>query len=437
VLLRARVTACVLSLIVLFPMAAAAQDPAPPPPPPASLAVATVGAEAITVDDWLSTLKVFDGAEALRKLIQERLVIQEAHRLKIAFKDAEVDAQITRIKAQYPNDRAFEEMLHQRGIPLSALRREVKTDLLLDRIVDTLGKVTDEAVQGYYDNHLSQFTKPTRVELYVITTRDLRTAAQAYERLATEDFTTVAQDLSIDEHAAEGGFWGLLSAEEVEPEVLRTAAFALEPGKHSEPIESGDKAYVVWVKSKEPGSEVTETEAASQIREKLRAQNGVSRASVLRGITRRAKIVIKQPEYAYLQAEYEKAKELQVVVDGETLDLRTPPFMVPQTDRLVVPADPLVKAVGGQATWYPTTDTLQIIRGDTQLLEMTGSPIAIVKKGDKEEQVTIDQPPIMREGVLFVSPRWIVEQLGGSIMFSADDYSLKIKSVKEPAPTEP
>jgi len=434
-----------LSLAFVVPVLCVAQDPAPAPAPPPPPPVATVGPAAITADDWLSALKEFSGAQALRQLIKEQLVIQKAHRLKIDFKNAAVDAQIVRIKAQYPNDRAFEAMLHERGIPLSALRREVKTDLLLDRIVDEVGKIGDAAVQAYYDGHLSEFTKPTRVQLYAITTPDIRSAAQAYERLKDEDFGKVAQDVSVDEHAAEGGFWGWLSADQVEPETLRTAAFALEVGKWSDPIEVGDKAYILWVKGIDPGQQTSLVEAAPGIRDKLRAEKGVSKEAILRRLIRDATIKINQPGYAYLQAEYEKAKGLQVIVDGKPLDLKAVPFLDAKTGRAFVPcilpgADPFLAALGAQGEWWPAPDNvLQVTKGDTELVLKVGYPTARVTRAGKEEAATLDDPPVMREGVLFVSAKWIVEQLGGSILFSPDEYAVKIRSVKQeaPAPTQP
>ncbi|MBM3501843.1 MAG: hypothetical protein FJX74_24585 [Armatimonadetes bacterium] len=404
--------------------------------------MATVGSAAITADDWLATLKAFSGADALRRLIEERLVVQEAHRLRIAFKDAEVDAHIDRMKAtQYPNDEAFAEMLHERGLSLAALRREVKTQLLLDRIVDEVGEISDEAVKAYYDSHLSEFTKPTRVELYGITAPDIRAAAGAFERLKEEDFAVVAQAVSIDEHAAEGGYWGWLSHEQIEPETVRTAAFASEVGKVHEPIEADGKGYVIWVKGKEPGSQVSLTEAASGIRGKLRAAKGVSKEAVLRGIIRRATISIQQSEYAYLTDEYARAKALQVIVDGTPLQLRTPPFVVPGSNRAVVPADPLLAALGAEAKWFGppqwSDNVLQVKKGDVELVVQVDNPSARVTRGAEQGEATLDQAPLLRDGVLFVSPKWVVEQLGGSILFVPDEYALKIKSVREPAPPTP
>ncbi len=403
-----------------------AQAPAdsPPPPPP----MATVNGEPIAPNDWVSSLKALWGGEALRELIEERLLIQEAHRLGINLTGAEIDRRITQMKAEYPNEAAFRAMLSKRGIALNALKREVKREILLLKIVDRQAKISDEDVAEYYQAHLTEFSTPTRVHLYGITTNDRRTAVMAAERLlANEDFAAVAADLSADEHAAEGGFWGRVAADEVEPEALRIAAFSLEAPARSEPIEVEGKYYVLWAKEREPGSTVALAEARAEIARKLRAQKGITPEAVRRGIIRRATISVDDPAFAFVADEYEKAKHIQVVVDGKTLDLDPAPAIL-ESDRMVVPAKPVLQAIGASVEWFPSTQTLRVKRGDSEILVAIDTATAIVNL----EEAEIDQPPVNREGVIFVAPRWIVEQLGGSLVWSPTEYALKIKSVKAP-----
>jgi len=403
---------------------AQAPTESPPPPPP----MATVNGDPITPNDWVSSLKAFWGGEALRELIEERLLIQEAHRLGINLTGAEIDRRIAQMKAEYPNEAAFRAMLTKRGIALNTLRREIKREILLLKIVDRQAKITDEDVAEYYQAHLTEFSKPTRVDLYGITTDDLRTAVMAAERLlANEDFAAVAADLSVDEHAAEGGFWGRVAADELEPEALRIAAFSLEPPARSEPIEVEGKYYVLWAKEREPGSTVALAEARAGIAEKLRAQKGITAEAVRRGIIRRATVSVGDPAFAFVEDQYERAKHIQVVVDDRTLDLDPAPAIL-GSDRMVVPAKPVLEAIGASVEWFPSTQTMRVKRGDREILVAIDTTAGIVNG----EQVEIDQPPVNREGVVFVAPRWIVEQLGGSLVWSPTEYALKISSAKAP-----
>jgi len=420
--------ATLVTPLTLAQPAPARPTPAPPPPPP----LATVNGEAVTRGQWESLLSEDYGAKALRELIEERVIVQEAHRLRISVVAAEIDRRIAQMKTDYPDDAAFDAMLRDRGLSLAGLKREVKRDLLLGKIVDLMAKVTDEQVAGYYRSHAGEFSKPTRVHLFMITTDDPRSAFLAAERLAkNEDFAAVAKDLSKDQFAEKGGDRGWVAAEEVEPETVRVAAFALEPGARSEPIEAGGKVYVLWAKERQPGSVVALANAREEIRERLRAEKGASPKSVLNGLLARATVTVSDPALASVAEAIEKAKQIQVVVDDKPLELERPPFRA-KSGRLMVPAKPLLRAIGATMKWWPDTRTLQITKGDREVWLAPESQVAIV---DKTQKVTIDQPPIMKEGVLYVTPRWLVEQLGGTTAWSAEENTLKVKSAK-PAPKE-
>ncbi len=413
---------------LLTPLTLAQPAPAPLAPPP----LATINGDAITRGQWESFLGDAYGAKALRELIEDRLVVQEAHRLKIVVVAAEVDQRITQMRADYPDDAAFEAMLRDRGISLQGLKHEVKQQLLLGKIVDTMARVTDEQIAAYYQVHLAEFSKPTRVHLYAISTDDPRAAYLAAERLAkNEEFAAVAKELSKDEFAEKGGDRGWVSAEEVQPEAVRVAAFALEPGARSEPIEAAGEVYVLWIKERQPGFVVALADARDQIRDRLRAEKGLSPQSVLNGLIARATIKVNDPPLASVAEALEKVKQVHVVVDDKPLELDRAPFRT-KAGRLMVPAKPLLRAIGATMKWWPDTRTLQVTKGDQEVWLAPESQIAIVNKTQK---ATIDQPPIMKDGVLYVAPRWLVEQLGGSVAWSAEENTLKVKSVR-PAPTE-
>jgi foldase protein PrsA len=429
-------------LVVLSPFSFSQPAPARPAPPPPPPALATVNGEAVTRGDWDRSLKEAYGAKALRELIEERLILQEAHRLRITVIAAEIEQRIAHLKTEYPDDAAFQAMLDGRGIALEELKSELKRDRLLDKMVDQMAGVTDDQVAQYYRSHAGEFSQPTRVHLYTITTDDTRAAYVAAERLAKgEDFAKVAAELSKDEVAAKGGDRGWVAAEEVKPAPVRVAAFALEPGTRSEPIQAEGQVYVLWVKERQPGSVVALADARDRIAARLRAEKGVTRKAVLTGLLRRATVKVTDPRWASVAAELDRMKQIQVVVDGKPLALAHPPYSLP-SGRIMVPAKPLLTAIGATMRWWPKTNTLQIKGGDREVWLSPGSEIAVINGKDK---VKLDQPPVMREGTLYASPRWLVEQFGGTVVWSAEENTIKVTSAKAapgtnetfPAPTKP
>ncbi len=406
--------------------------PAPPPPPPPP-ALATVNGEAVARGEWDRFLKDAYGAKALRELIEDVVLVQEAHRLEITVTAAEIEQRIAHLKTEYPDDAAFQAMLDERGITLDELRYELKRDLLLDKLVDQMAGVTDDQVSQYYRSHAGEFSQPTRVHLYTITADDTRTAYLAAERLAKgEEFAKVAAELSKDEFAAKGGDRGWVAAEEVKPAPVRVAAFALEPGTRSEPIEAENHVYVLWVKERQPGSVVALADARDRIAARLRGEKGVTRKAVLTGLLRRATVKVADPRWASVAAELDRMKQIQVVVDGKPLILSHPPYALP-SGRIMVPAKPILTAIGATMRWWPKTNTLQIKGGDREVWISPGSEIAVISGKDK---VKVDQPPVMREGTLYASPRWLVEQFGGTVVWSGEENTIKVTSAKAPSGTK-
>jgi len=425
---RALLTAVLLSLVVLAQVGPAlSQEPVEEPvgPPP----VAIVNGVEISGDDWVSYLKAYHGSNGMRALIEEQLIDQEAAKLGLSITDAELDARIVRLKTDYPDDGAFRADLQQRGISLNALKRQLKTDMLLDKIVEQQGAVTDEEVHAYYEAHPSEFSTPERVKLHVITTDTIQKCYLAAERLAHEEFAIVAADPSVDEHAANGGFWGELTREEIQPEAVQVKAFLLEPGATSEPLEVEGKYYVVRVEEKTGGTMLSEIEVAPQIKEQLLAQKGISTAAVRRGIVRRADVTIKASGLAHLTRELRDMGERQVVVDGQPVPLSQPPIV---EKRLLVPGNVFAEALGASYEWFSTTQTVRIIRGETTILIGTNSTVAIVN----EARENVEQPAVERNGTVYVPARWVTEKLGGSVYWSQADYTLYVKSVKEEEPEE-
>ena len=425
---RVLLAAVLLPLVILAPtVTALTQEPVEEPtgPPP----VAIVNGAEISGDDWVSYLKAYHGSDGLTALIEEQLIAQEATKLGLSVTDAELDARIVRLKTDYPSEGAFRADLQQRGISLNALKRQLRTDMLLDKIVEQQGAVTDEEVHAYYEAHPSEFSTPERVKLHVITTDTIEKCYLAAERLAHEEFAIVAADLSVDEHAANGGFWGELTREEIQPEAVQVKAFLLEPGATSEPLEVEGQYYVLQVEEKTGGTMLSETEVAPKIKERLLAQKGISKEAIRRGIVRRADIAIKASGFAHLTRELRDMSERQVVVDGQPLPLSQPPIV---EKRLLLPGRPFAEALGASYEWFSTTNTVRIIRGETTILIGTNSPIAIVN----EARENVEQPAVERNGTVYIPARWVTEQLGGSVHWLPADYTLYVKSVKEEEPEE-
>ena len=99
-----------------------------------------------------------------------------------------------------------ENYLEQQGLSEDVFLEQMKTDLLLEKLFEPNIKVSDEEVRQYFDENKEQFNEPEQVKAKQIVVESEEEARKAYKRLKDgEDFSKVAQDVSIDQQTRDNG----------------------------------------------------------------------------------------------------------------------------------------------------------------------------------------------------------------------------------------
>jgi len=127
-----------------------------------------------------------------------------------------------------------------------------RSRLLMDTLLDQEGKaaVTDAALKKVYEDAAKQISGEQEVHARHIL---VGTEAEAKEIIAElkkgADFAELAKKKSKDPGASDGGDLGYFTKDQMVPE-FSAAAFALEPGKISEPVKSQFGWHVIKVEDK-------------------------------------------------------------------------------------------------------------------------------------------------------------------------------------------
>lgn len=220
----------------------------------------------------------------LDRLIDFHLLLQESRTREMVVDDAEVDAEIARIRDGYPTVEAFEQQLRDWNSSVDALGEETRKDLLITKTVETelvsTVALEDEAIRAFYHQHPGQFTGTEAMQASHIlvgtssnadsAARDqARGAAAALRERATAtgaDFAALAREHSTDEGtAANGGDLGLIERGQTVPP-FEAALFALEPGEISDVVESPFGYHVIQAGERQEGGLVPFEQASQQIR---------------------------------------------------------------------------------------------------------------------------------------------------------------------------
>lgn len=227
-------------------------------PPAAPPAVATVNGEVIPASAIARDLEKVrrDGgslalrseeevARVRRRYLEQRiehvLLVQAAKAHHVEVASDEIDRALLRMRADYPS-RSFEELLADRGIPLSELRTEIKGRLLikhlLDEQVNARVAVTDDEVKKWYDAHPEEYTSPEKVHALQIVVKTQEEAERIAKALRHhQKFEDLARKYSLGPEAAQGGDLGWFTKTEMPPPIA-DACFKLGVGRTSKVVES-------------------------------------------------------------------------------------------------------------------------------------------------------------------------------------------------------
>lgn len=92
----------------------------------------------------------------LNQMIEERLLLARAQELGIAIGDADLDAAVDKVRADYPDD-TFEETLLESAVSFNQWREQFRRRLLLEKVVnqelEQQVEIAPEDVAAYYAEH--------------------------------------------------------------------------------------------------------------------------------------------------------------------------------------------------------------------------------------------------------------------------------------------
>jgi parvulin-like peptidyl-prolyl isomerase len=153
-------------------------------------------------------------------------------------------------------------------------------------------EVREDEILAYYEAHAPEFRVPETVTVRQILVDTLNEARDLKRRLYRDSraFETLAGTRSKGPEATVGGYMGTFERGQL-PEELEKAAFALAPGRTSQPIQSSLGYHVLRVDSRQPARELSLEEARGWIRERLSRERADAAArAYVAGLLSRAKV---------------------------------------------------------------------------------------------------------------------------------------------------
>lgn len=236
----------------------------------------------INADDLTADQKMAGYREILDELIVDKLISRKASSVDI--KDADLEAEITRIKGQFPSEDAFKAEMTKAGENESTFRDNVKKMIQqqkwMEGQIGDKAAVSDADIKKFYDENKKEFEHPEMVRASHILIRvpedaDEKVVAEkkkaadaALERVTSkkEDFTAVAKEVSEEPGAKEsGGDLNFFPKDRMVPE-FANAAFAMKKGEISkEPVRTKFGWHVINVTDRKESGTMPYDEVKGQV----------------------------------------------------------------------------------------------------------------------------------------------------------------------------
>ena len=236
----------------------------------------------INADDLTADQKMAGYREILDELIVDKLISRKASSVDI--KDADLEAEITRIKGQFPSEDAFKAEMTKAGENESTFHDNVKKMIQqqkwMEGQIGDKAAVSDADIKKFYDENKKEFEHPEMVRASHIlirvpedadekvVTEKKKAADAALERVTSkkEDFTAVAKEVSEEPGAKEsGGDLNFFPKDRMVPE-FANAAFAMKKGEISkEPVRTKFGWHVINVTDRKESGTMPYDEVKGQV----------------------------------------------------------------------------------------------------------------------------------------------------------------------------
>ncbi|MCS7267111.1 MAG: peptidylprolyl isomerase [Geminicoccaceae bacterium] len=241
--------------------------------------------------------------QVLRGLIDERLQLQEARRLRLAASEAEIDRAFAAV-AQRNNltPEALAQTLRRMGVDPQTYRQQIAAQIAWGKVVERDLRprvaVSREQIEQVLAGGSGEELLLSEIVLPVYAAdQEAEVLAQA-EGLARSlrregDFAALARQISAAPSAAEGGDLGWVRPELLRPE-FRAVLEALPKGGVSAPVRGPEGVHLFLVRDRRPVAVTNNAEREAQVRRRLEIEQLQRLADRrLRELRRRAYIDIR------------------------------------------------------------------------------------------------------------------------------------------------
>ncbi|PKN09235.1 MAG: peptidylprolyl isomerase [Deltaproteobacteria bacterium HGW-Deltaproteobacteria-8] len=200
--------------------------------------------------------------QALDRMIDDMLIVDDAARYNLKITDAEVEAQTKVFREKRELSEAdFKKQLELQHMPLEEFNRNMRRDLIKHRLIGGVVTakvvVTDTEVEHEYNERKAEFAKDSMVQLALILVPAGMSASELKATIESGKmtFAQAAEKYSQGPSPKQGGDIGFIAWKDLAPE-WNTVLRGLTPGQIAQPVHVNDFEGLLQVVSIQEGEQL-------------------------------------------------------------------------------------------------------------------------------------------------------------------------------------
>ncbi|MDR6882922.1 peptidyl-prolyl cis-trans isomerase [Bacillus sp. 3255] len=235
--------------------------------------VAKVNGVSISSDQLYQAMLTSGGEQTLDSLISEELINQEGQKAGIQVTDEDIEKEIASVQGSYGSEAEFQQALTSYGMTIDDLKKSMKSQVLLKKILKPQVTITDDEIKKYYDENLETLKTPEQIQASHITVATKEEADAILAELKNgSDFAALAKSKSTDTATKDnGGSLGYIASGTMD-EAFDTAAFALKAGETSGAVQTSSGYDIIKVTDRKAAATPTLDEKKEEIKSAITTQ---------------------------------------------------------------------------------------------------------------------------------------------------------------------
>jgi len=220
--------------------------------------------------------------DALNRLIEEKLIFQEAKKREIAVEESEIESRLEVVKKKFNSEEEFYQAIRDSGVTMARLKEKYKEQIMMRNLVKGLinsnVNISPTQITAYYHGNIKDFSVPKMARFKVLLVKPLpdsnmdeteRIVLNILDKIKDgQDFDVLVRQFSQGPNVDKGGDMGYMPAGGIIKE-LDDQIELLNVGDTSGIIKTNTGFYIIKVIDKKEAGTLPISDVKDMIKDRL------------------------------------------------------------------------------------------------------------------------------------------------------------------------